>query len=227
MSEYTNQFSDPEVMTRYAEGPPRLVPGFVDLQRMTSLLLAERAPNNARVLILGAGGGLELKAFTEAHSGWSFDGIDPDAEMLKLAKAMLGPLYSRVSLHEGYIDAAPEGPFDAATCLLTFHFVPVEERRRMVAQVRRRLKPGAPFVVAHLSFPQHNDERRLWLSRYVAYAVDSGVPRNKAESARTAMDAQLFILTPEQDESVLRDAGFSHTSLFYTGFAFRGWVAYA
>jgi DNA-binding beta-propeller fold protein YncE len=61
-------------MTRYAEGPPRLVPGFVDLQRMTSLLLAERAPNNARVLILGAGRGLELKAFTEAHSGWSFDG---------------------------------------------------------------------------------------------------------------------------------------------------------
>jgi tRNA (cmo5U34)-methyltransferase len=140
-------------------GPPRLVPGFVDLQRMTSLLLAERAPNNARVLILGAGGGLELKAFTEAHSGWSFDGIDPDAEMLKLAKAMLGPLNSWVSLHEGYIDAAPEGPFDAATCLLTFHFVPVEERRRMVTQVRRRLKPGAPFVVAHPSFPQRNDER--------------------------------------------------------------------
>jgi tRNA (cmo5U34)-methyltransferase len=68
---------------------------------------------------------------------------------------------------------------------------------------------------------------RLWLSRYVAYAVDSGMPRDKAESARTAMDAQLFILTPGQDESVLRDAGFSHTSLFYTGFAFRGWVAYA
>jgi hypothetical protein len=28
-------------------------------------------------------GGLELKAFAEAHSGWSFDGIDPAAEMLK------------------------------------------------------------------------------------------------------------------------------------------------
>ena len=97
MSEHTYQFSDPEAVTRYAEGPPRLVPGFVDLQ--------------------------------------------------------LGPLNSLVSLHEGYIDVAPEGPFDAATCLLTLHFVPVEERRR--------LKPGAPFVVAHLSFPQHNDDRAL------------------------------------------------------------------
>jgi hypothetical protein len=32
-------------------------------------------------------GGLELKAFAEAHSGWNFDEIDPVAEMLKLAKA--------------------------------------------------------------------------------------------------------------------------------------------
>ena len=227
MSESRNHFSDPEAVTRYAEGPPRLVPGFVDLQRMASLLLAERAPNNARVLVLGAGGGLELKAFAEAHSGWSFDGIDPAAEMLNLAKATLGPLNSRVSLHEGYIDAAPEGPFDAATCLLTLHFVPIEERRRLVTQVRRRLTPGAPFVVAHLSFPQHQAERALWLSRYVAYAVDSGVPREKAESARTAIDAQLFILTPEQDESILQDAGFSDVSLFYAGLHIRGWVAYA
>jgi tRNA (cmo5U34)-methyltransferase len=88
-------------VTRYAEGPPKLVPGFVDLQRMTSLLLAERAPNNARVLILGAGGGLESKAFAEAHSAWSFDGIDPAAEMPKLAKATLGSLNSRAILHEG------------------------------------------------------------------------------------------------------------------------------
>jgi tRNA (cmo5U34)-methyltransferase len=63
MSEHLNHFSDPQAVARYAEGPPRLVPGFADLQRMTRLLLAERAPDDARVLVLGAGGGLELKAF--------------------------------------------------------------------------------------------------------------------------------------------------------------------
>ncbi|MFN7134211.1 MAG: methyltransferase, partial [Myxococcales bacterium] len=86
MSEPANPFSDPHAVARYAEGPPRLVPGFADLQRMTRLLLAERAPPDARVLILGAGGGLELKAFAEAHPAWTFDGIDPSAEMLTLAE---------------------------------------------------------------------------------------------------------------------------------------------
>lgn len=32
---------------------------------------------------------------------------------------------------------------------------------------------------------------------------------------------------PEQDEAILREAGFGNVSLFYAGFTFRGWVWYA
>lgn len=227
MSKPTDVFADPDAVAKYAEGPPRLVPGFADLQRMTRLLLAERAPANARVLAVGAGGGLELKVFAENHPEWQFDGVDPSAEMLKLAEATLGPLMSRVRLHQGYIDVAPEGPFDAASCLLTLHFVAPEERLRTVREIRRRLKPGAPLVVAHLSVPQSEAERALWLSRYVSFAISSGVDPANAANARTAIAAQLPILSPEQDEAILRDAGFSDVSLFYAGFTFRGWVGYA
>jgi tRNA (cmo5U34)-methyltransferase len=227
MNKPIDVFTDPEAVAQYAEGPPRLVPGFADLQRMTALLLAERAPKNARVLVVGAGGGLELKLFAERQPDWQFDGVDPSAEMLKLAEATLGPLVSRVRLHQGYIDIAPEGPFDAASCLLTLHFVQPEERLRTVKEIRRRLKPGAPLIVAHLSIPQGEAERALWLSRYVAFAASSGVDRDKAENARAVIAAQLPILSPEQDEAILRDGGFSDVSLFYAGFTFRGWVACA
>lgn len=220
-------FSDPQAVARYIEGPPRIVPGYEGMQRMATLLLAERVQDDARLLVLGAGGGLELKAFAQAHPSWTFDGVDPAPEMLKLAERILGPLASRATLHHGYIDAAPIGPFDAAACLLTLHFVTFEERRRTLAEVHRRLKPGAPFVVAHLSMPQGEGERALWLSRYAAFVVSSGIESDKAESARAAIDAQLTILTPEQDEAMLREAGFSDVSLFYAGFAFRGWVGYA
>lgn len=220
-------FNDAQMVARYAEGPPRMVPGFADLQRMAALLLAERVPDYGRVLVVGAGGGLELKAFAEAHPNWTFEGVDPAAEMIRLATQTLGPLASRVRLHEGYIDAAPEGPFDGATCLLTMHFVEQAERQRMVREIHRRLSSGAPFVLAHFSFPQSSDERAIWLSRYAAFAASSGIEREKAEMARAAVNAHLKILTPEQDEAILSDAGFANVSLFYAGFAFRGWVAYA
>ncbi len=226
MSALMASFCNPASVARYAEGPPRFVPGFADLHRMCGILLAERAPANARVLVLGAGGGLELKAFATAQPGWSFDGVDPAGEMLKLATRTLGPLASRASLHQGYIDDAPEGPFDAAACLLTLHFLDAEERRRTAAEIRRRLKPGAPFVAAHSSFPQ-GESRARWLSRYAAFATASGADPVQVEGARAAVEAHLNMLSPEQDEAVLREAGFSDVSQFYAAFTWRGWVGYA
>jgi tRNA (cmo5U34)-methyltransferase len=219
-------FADPAAAAHYAEGPPRLVPGFADLHRMSGILLAERAPENARILVLGAGGGLELKAFATAQPGWSFDGVDPAGAMLQLAARTLGPLAPRARLHQGYIDDAPEGPFDAAACLLTLHFLDTGERRRTVSEIRRRLKPGAPFVAAHASFPQGEDRAR-WVSRYGAFAIASGIDSARAEGARAAVEAHLNTLSPEQDEAVLREAGFSDVSLFYAAFTWRGWVGYA
>jgi tRNA (cmo5U34)-methyltransferase len=143
-------------------------------------------------------------------------------EMLGLAKRTLGPLASRVDLHEG--DGAPEGPFDAA-----LHPDPAFHPgggASTHAGRGRRLKPGAPFVVAHHSFPQHDGEKARWLSRYAAFAAASGVLAANAENAISAIGERLPLLSPEQDEALLWDAGFTDVALFYAGFTFRGWVAY-
>jgi tRNA (cmo5U34)-methyltransferase len=100
----------------------------------------------------------------------------------------------------------PPGPFDAATCLLTLHFLEAPERQRTAHDVRRRLKPGALFVVAHGSFPQGKDERGLWLSRYAAYAIASGADIEQTNRARTALAESVNMISPEQDETILRDA---------------------
>lgn len=62
-----------------------------------------------------------------------------------------------------------------------------QERRHLVAEVRRRLAPGAPFVVAHLSVPQGPNDRERWLSRYGAFAIASGVEPDEAAAAREGM----------------------------------------
>jgi tRNA (cmo5U34)-methyltransferase len=147
--------------------------------------------------------------------------------MLELARQTLGPLAPRASLVEGYAQDAPAGPFDGAACLLTLHFLPREERIDTAAQIHRRLAPGAPFVVAHSSFPQAPDERTRWLSRYAAYAVASGVPADQAENARATVEAGISMLSPEEDADVLRQAGFRDVTPFYAAFSWRGWVAYA
>jgi tRNA (cmo5U34)-methyltransferase len=223
-----NAFDDPDFAGSYADRVPRTVPAYHDIHRMAAVLIDEHAPPDARVLVLGAGGGLEVKAFAQAHPEWTFDAVDPAAAMLDLAVATLGRSASRVRMHQGYIDDAPLGPFDAATSLLTLHFVEHDERRRIVAEVRRRLAPGAPFVVAHLSFPQGDDaERELWFGRYAANLVASGIDPADAEKARTTVAAEVPVLTPEQDRAILQEAGFTDVTEFFSAFTFRGWVGYA
>jgi tRNA (cmo5U34)-methyltransferase len=147
--------------------------------------------------------------------------------MLALAGKTAAEHASRIQLHEGYVDASPDGPFDAATGILVFHFMTREQRVGALRQLRRRLKPGAPFVLAHISFPQTEPERSLWIARHVAFGAAAGLTAEQTESARQAIGTRLAILDPAEEEHLIGEAGFSGISQFYAAFSFRGWVAYA
>lgn len=219
-------FADPAMVADYAERTPRMVPGLADLHRMAMLLLAEQVPGTADILVVGAGGGLELKAFAEAQPGWHFVGIDPSTPMLDLAARVLGPLRSRVDLRPGRVEAAPPGPFDGATCLLTMHFLARDERLQTLRDIRRRLNPGAPLVIAHHSYPK-GDAPSLWLERSAAFATGSGGDFAQARASAAMMLKHLHLLPADEEEALLHEAGFSDAALFYAGFSFRGWVAKA
>jgi len=218
-------FTDPDVVAGYADRTARMVPGLSDLYRMTGLLLSEKVPADARILVLGAGGGLELRALARSHPGWRFWGVDPSAEMLARARTALGQLVERVEFVAGYIDDAPDGPFDGAVCLLTLHFLEERERIRTVTRVHDRLRPGAPFIVAHHSYPRDPAGRDRWLRRNAAFGADGTMTAAEMDRNVAAMKDRLPALAPEEDVAVLEAGGFSSVELFYAGFTFKGWVA--
>jgi len=130
---------------------------------MATLRLAEKAPRVALILVVGAGGGLELAAMTKPRPEWRFTRVDPSPAMLDLAHQAVLQFADRVDLVAGTVDQAPSGSFDGATCLLVLHFLDRRERLRTLKAIRRRLKPGARMVVAHHAPPDDGPER--WLAR--------------------------------------------------------------
>lgn len=218
-------FEGTALVAQYAQRTERIVPGLHDLHRMACVLLAERAPPDAQVLVLGAGGGMELRAFAQMQPQWRFTGVDPSAEMLALARQAVEPYASRVHLQESYVEAAPAGPFDAATCLLTLHFLAQEARLATLGALFRRLRPGAPLVVAHHSFPGTGAAGDMWRARCAAFAVVGGAPASSSKASVAAMKERLPVLAPEQDVALLEEAGFVDVELFYAALSFKGWVA--
>jgi tRNA (cmo5U34)-methyltransferase len=212
MAEIDNPFlascRDPVAVANYRDGPPRFMPGFLDVHRMATVLLSEHFGTAGRIRVLGAGGGLGIQTMGQLKPGWRF-------EMLTLAADTVSHMADRVTLTENYIDAAPDEPFDGAVCLLTLHFLNAEERVRTVREICRRLRPGAPFVIAHSSFPQEADQRALWLNRYEAFAVASGVDPEIAGRTRQAVDRSMDLLSPEAGAALLNQAGFDGVTPFY------------
>ena len=219
-------FEDPEHAANYAEGPAKFVPGFSALHRMASILIRESAPPAAYILVHGAGGGLEIEALATDNPQWSFIGLDPAKPMLDAAKARLAPLGSRVSFCHGYAEDAPVGPYDAATSFLTLHFLDQEKREQAVSEIVRRLKPGAPFITVHCSFPQTENDRETWLTRHREFVIGSGVDPDEAEHARKSIADGLELFDPETDEEILRSAGLRNVTSFYAAFTWRGWVGW-
>src|SRR5512132_490541 len=98
-----------------------------------------------------AGGGAETTSFLTPSPDWLLTGGDPSAEMLALAraKAVQLRLRDRVTLLRGTVDDLPDEPrFDAAVCLFVLHFLPEEGQRATLRGIHRRLRPGAPLLVA-------------------------------------------------------------------------------
>jgi tRNA (cmo5U34)-methyltransferase len=216
-------FMNPAAVAAYGEETPKKVPGLADLHRMSELLLAEQAPGPAHMLVVGAGGGLELKAMAQARPSWQFTGVDPSPAMLDLARRTTLPYADRINLLAGTVDQAPSGPFDGATCLLTLHFLDRDERLHTLKEIRRRLEPGSALVIAHHTSPGGDPER--WLARSAVFADHSGSEPAKARVSARAMVDRLPLLCPGAEEELLREAGFVDLALFYAAFSFRGWVA--
>lgn len=211
----------------YIEGAKRNVPGLDGLHRMTGLLLAERVPEQGRVLMVGAGGGLELKALAEQRADWTFDGVDPSLDMLALARETIADLAGRITLHPGDISAAPDGPFDGAVCLLVFHHISPDDRKVTLNGIRRRLKPGSPLIVAHVSFPLNEPEYSSWIERHIEFGAPPQMGSDARHAAKVGMRGKTFIRPPEDELALLRETGFKEIVQFYQAISFRGWVAYA
>lgn len=223
-------YATPDRVRGYLEhGPPAFAPGHAGLLQMIAVLLAERMPPDGTALVIGAGGGLEIRYLAGVEPSWRFVGVDPAPAMLDLARATVGGAAGdRLRLIEGTVVDAPAGPFDAATCLLVLGLVPDDGGKLdLLAQARTRLKPGAPFVLVDQCFDRDALDFDGRLDRYAAFARRSGVDGDVVAGARVAVRALATGAPAWRNEQLLAQAGFRDAEVFYVGMAWRGWVAYA
>lgn len=186
-------------------------------------------PGPARILVVGAGGGEEILRLGQDSPNWSFVGIDTHQPMVELARKRLAetPVGARSEVHTTTIEGLDQEDFDAATCILTAHFVPDDGAKlAFFKAIRARMKPGAPLAIVDgvgvAGEPETELLRRIWKRHAVRNGVAAEVAESNAENFK-----KVAVVSAEREVELLTSAGFERITPIFRGLAIKGWLAFA
>jgi tRNA (cmo5U34)-methyltransferase len=206
----------------------RFVPGYEAIFSMAQAFFELSLPERAEVLIVGAGGGMELVAFGQSPPHWRFVGVDPSEKMVEAAQAKMGRhgLTERVELIQGYVQDLPETKmFDGATCILVMHFLPDDGAKRdLLKNIAARLKPQARFILVDGCEDVDSDRFKLFFRAFLRRAERMGATAEQIEHASQNTSEFLHLISEERVLELLQEASFGDVYKFYTGLWFRGWL---
>jgi len=204
---------------------------YEEMFKFSHCCLRARLPKHAKVLVVGAGTGMEFSEFAPLNPGWSFCGVDPSADMLALAgkKIIEKNLVNEIELKRGYVDdLKDEEVFDGATCILVMHFLKDDGAKlALLESICKRLKHGASFVLIDgFGEPGSMDFEEIKTS-WKHYPIINGVPIETVEYVFNDVIMKMIQFVPESRIlELLRMAGFTRVFKYCSGFLYGGWMGY-
>lgn len=221
---------DAKLSKQYDSGIRRALPTYDPMLRLVQTYLRVNTPENADVLVVGAGGGNEVTNFSLNNPMWALKGVDPSETMLAVAneKCKEAGVSERVELIQGtVIDVEGLTNFDAATCILVLHFIhSYEEKLKTLQEIHSRLKNGAPFVlISKYGDPtsaEFKERLKLWKSYWLDTTKLSVNEVNEMEQDILS----LSYLPKEMIEHLLAESGFNRVAMFFSTTLFGGWICF-
>lgn len=229
---FEEQFEDQDLakLDDIAVIAEQYIPGRRAIFSIVEASFLELLPSGpTKILVVGAGGGEEILRLGLGNPSWSFVGVDTYEPMVDLARRRLAatPVGPRSNVHTTTIEQLDEKDFDAATCILTAHFVPDDgSKLAFFKAIRERLKPGAPLAIVDgigvNGEAQTELLRRIWKRHAMRNGVAEAAAEHNAQNFRN-----VAVVSAEREEELLTSAGFKDLVPIFRGLSIKGWLAFA
>ncbi|MBI1332044.1 MAG: methyltransferase domain-containing protein [Armatimonadetes bacterium] len=216
----------------YEEQSRIALAGYDACHELTACLLrvALGAGSQRRLLIAGAGGpAKEITLLGEREAGWTFTAVDPSSPMMEIARSRIrqADMNDRVEFCEGYVHDLPENNmFDGATLIGVLHHLPGESAKiDLLASIAKRLRTGAPFVLAGncLAYADHPLFLGAWAERWRSQGVAEAEVHAKLGRILEGADP------PKSENKILElldQTGFERPQRFFSSLFWGAWIAF-
>ncbi|WP_419942499.1 class I SAM-dependent methyltransferase [Candidatus Palauibacter sp.] len=209
------------------------IPGYLSSFRQALALLQGRLGPRARVLVVGAGTGIEIVTFKRAEPGWRLTGVDLSAQMLDIAEHRVreAGVEAGVTLIHGTVDdldAADLGAahFDAVTCFNVMHFLPDDgAKQALLRGISNRLAPGAHFVLFELHGDRAAPDFDELFAAWRRYWKIQGMGGPERVEFRARIDAGIHWASEPRIRELMARAGFEDVRRYFRSLLYGGWIA--
>ena len=210
-----------------------VIPGYRSSFRQALALLGGRVGPGPRVLVVGAGTGIELVTFKAAEPGWRLTGIDPSRQMIEIARdadvreAGVGDgVETGVRLVHGHVSDLDEDGFDAATCFNVMHFLPDDgAKQALLRDIARPPRARRPLPSVRTPRRPERAQLRRTLRRVEPLLGDPGDGRGGARRVpgQDRRGHPLGFRSP--DLRTAGRAGFEDTWRYYRALLYGAWIS--
>lgn len=222
---------DEKVASVFDDMLERSVPLYPEVQRMAVELAVRFLADGATVYDIGCSSGSTLAGIAEAvPPGQKIQlvGIEPSAAMREHAAKKLAPAGLVHSVEfwpkpvEEY-ECLPDA--QVIVMLYTLQFLRPMLRPQLMRTLYHSLRPGGCLIFAEKIIASDPGLRRVFIDLYHDYKGRNGYSGTEIARKREALENVLIPYTDEENQAMLREAGFSQRERLFQWYNFAAYIA--
>lgn len=205
----------------------RSIPGYATMRRIVTDVGMQFVQPQTDIVDLGCSRGGALVPFVNRYGAHNrYTGVEVSEPMRHaFAETFVG--YPKTLIRCLDLDLRKTYPFvDASLTLavLTFIFIPINYRQRIMHDIARHTRPGGAVILVEKTIGTNGVTDPVLVTLYHAMKMAHGYTQEEVERKALALEGVQVPVTGAWNEDMLRNAGFTYVEPIWRELNFAAWI---
>ena len=217
---------DEQVASVFDDMLMRSVPFYDVVIKLSVDLLKENIKKKDKVLDLGCSTSSFLLALEQKCKEVEYIGIDNASAMLDQARKKLLAYDSKITLINKDILEYPFPKVKVISAFYTLQFIRPLEREKLINKIYNALNDDGIFLFSEKLITKNKVLNKQLIDIYYDYKKEQGYTKFEIMQKREALENVLIPYTQDENEAMLKEAGFKYSELLFRWANFALFIAY-